>query len=76
MGEDWSERKPDQPFFARITYGGTHRTWNRDPDRPIDINDIELPPYYPQPYGGYSQADDRSFEEEDKEEIDRGHDLC
>ena len=38
--------KPDQPFFARITFGGTHRSWNRDPERPIDIKDVELPPYY------------------------------
>ena len=47
MGEDWSERKPEQPFFARITFGGTHRSWNRDPEHPIDIKDVELPPYYP-----------------------------
>lgn len=47
MGDDWSERKPGQPFFARITYGGTHRMWTRDPKRPIDSADIELPPYYP-----------------------------
>lgn len=47
MGEDWSERKPGQPFFTRITFGGTHRPWNRDPKRPIDIQDVELPPYYP-----------------------------
>ena len=46
MGEDWSERDPDQPFFARITFGGTHRSFNRDPVRPIDIEDVELPPYY------------------------------
>ena len=47
MGEDWSERKPGQPFFARISFAGTHRSWNRDPQRPIDIRDVELPPYYP-----------------------------
>ncbi|MCO8120980.1 sulfatase [Stieleria sp. TO1_6] len=47
MGVDWSEREQDQPFFARITFGGTHRAWNRDPVRPIDIHDVELPPYYP-----------------------------
>ena len=47
MGKDWKERNPDQPFFARITFGGTHRKWNRDPQRPIDPADIELPPYYP-----------------------------
>lgn len=47
MGGDWTERKPDQPFFARITFGGTHRSFKRDPERPIDIEDVELPPYYP-----------------------------
>ncbi|QDV62068.1 sulfatase family protein [Crateriforma conspicua] len=46
MGVDWKDRDPDQPFFARITFGGTHRAWNRDPERPIDIKDVELPPYY------------------------------
>ena len=46
MGKDWSERNPGQPFFARITFGGTHRAWKRDPERPIDPKDIELPPYY------------------------------
>ena len=43
---DWTDRKPGQPFFARITFGGTHRAWKRDPQRPIDIKDVELPPYY------------------------------
>lgn len=47
MGTDWKQRDPDQPFFARITFGGTHRPWNRDPIRPIDPADVELPPYYP-----------------------------
>nr|WP_322606855.1 sulfatase [Pontiella agarivorans] len=46
MGEDWSERKPGQPFFARITFGGTHRSWKRDPVRPISIDEVEIPPYY------------------------------
>ncbi len=47
QGTDWNQRKPGQPFFARITFSGTHRSWNRDPIRPIDIEEIELPPYYP-----------------------------
>ncbi|MDB4474055.1 sulfatase [Opitutaceae bacterium] len=47
MGVDWNERAPDQPFFARITFGNTHRSWDRDPQRPIAIEDVELPPYYP-----------------------------
>ena len=45
--KDWKNRRPNQPFFARITFGGTHRSWKRDPERPIDIEDVELPPYYP-----------------------------
>lgn len=45
-GTDWNQRKPGQPFFARITFGGTHRSWKRDPQRPINIKDVELPPYY------------------------------
>jgi len=47
MGNDWKQRKEGQPFFARITFPGTHRKWNRDPKNPIHINDVELPPYYP-----------------------------
>ena len=47
QGSDWKEREQGQPFFARITFGGTHRAWNRDPQRPIEIDDVELPPYYP-----------------------------
>jgi arylsulfatase A-like enzyme len=47
MGKDWGERSDGQPFFAQITFGGTHRKWLRDPERPIDIADVELPPYYP-----------------------------
>lgn len=46
-GKDWNQREKDQPFFARITFSGTHRKWNRDPQRPIKIEDVELPPYYP-----------------------------
>lgn len=46
MGKDWGDRKDGQPFFAQITLAGTHRKWQRDPQRPIDVADIELPPYY------------------------------
>ncbi|VGO16347.1 Arylsulfatase [Pontiella desulfatans] len=42
----WGGRAKDQPFFAQITLAGTHRTWQRDPQRPIDPAEIELPPYY------------------------------
>ena len=47
IGKDWSERIEGQPFFAQITYGGTHRKWLRDPEKPIDIASVEIPPYYP-----------------------------
>jgi len=46
-GTDWSQRKEGQPFFARITYGGTHRIWKRDPENPIDPAEVEVPPQYP-----------------------------
>lgn len=46
-GTDWNQRGQDQPFFARITFGGTHRPWQRDPQRPIDPQTVEIPPYYP-----------------------------
>lgn len=29
QGTDWNQRKPGQPFFARITFGATHREWLR-----------------------------------------------
>ncbi|WP_111709791.1 sulfatase family protein [Lutibacter citreus] len=42
----WRNREKGQPFFARVTFGGTHRSWRRDPENPIDIKDVEIPPYY------------------------------
>lgn len=46
-GTHWNQRAEGQPFFARVTIGGTHRSWMRDPARPIDTKDVVLPPYYP-----------------------------
>ncbi|MEM6842315.1 MAG: sulfatase [Bacteroidota bacterium] len=48
QGEDWSEREEGQPFFAQLTFPGTHRRWQRDSINPIAIEDVRLPPYYPQ----------------------------
>ncbi|WKN42920.1 sulfatase family protein [Tunicatimonas pelagia] len=48
QGEDWSEREEGQPFFAQLTFPGTHRRWQRDSINPIAIEDVQLPPYYPQ----------------------------
>lgn len=47
MGKSWKERKPGQPFFVQATFGGTHRSFVRDPERPINADDVKLPPYYP-----------------------------
>jgi len=47
-GNDWNERKKDQPFFAQITFEKTHRKWQRDSINSINIKDVVLPPYYPQ----------------------------
>jgi uncharacterized sulfatase len=46
-GTSWTEREPGQPFFAEVHYSETHRTFRRDPDNPIDPDDVEIPPYYP-----------------------------
>lgn len=48
QGKDWSERGEGQPFYAQLTFGGTHRKWNRDLENPIEINEVVVPPYYPQ----------------------------
>jgi N-sulfoglucosamine sulfohydrolase len=47
MGKHWRDRKPGQAFYAQATEPGTHRSWQRDPERPIDEKLVELPPYYP-----------------------------
>ena len=46
-GTDWRQRKPGQPFLAQYNFSLTHRTFKRDPERPIDPTQVELPPYYP-----------------------------
>jgi len=46
-GTDWNQRKPGQPFFAEVHFSEAHRTFSRDPDNPINPDDVELPPYYP-----------------------------
>ena len=48
QGNDWNERAEGQPFFAQLTFPGTHRKWERDSVRPIDYEMVKLPLYYPQ----------------------------
>jgi len=46
-GTDWRQRKPHQPFFAQVHFSETHRVFVRDPQNPINPDNITLPPYYP-----------------------------
>lgn len=46
-GIDWQDRPDNQPFYAQINIPDTHRVFKPDPDRPINPEDVELPPYYP-----------------------------
>jgi len=46
-GADWSQRQDGQPFFAQMYFPETHRQFYRDPDNPIDMDAVEIPPYYP-----------------------------
>lgn len=43
----WQDRPKDKPFFIQLSFGNTHRSWGRDPNRPIDGKDVVVPPYYP-----------------------------
>ena len=47
QGNDWTQRKPGQPFFAHLTFINTHRAWKGDPKHPIDPANVTVPPYYP-----------------------------
>ena len=51
-GNDWRHRQDGQPFFAQITLAVTHRHGNWEKNRagrpdPVDLAEVELPPYYP-----------------------------
>jgi N-sulfoglucosamine sulfohydrolase len=46
-GTDWSQRRTGQPFFAQVNFSLTHRNFRRDKKNPIDPEQVELPPYYP-----------------------------
>jgi len=46
-GTDWNQREETQPFFAMINLRLTHRPFEKDVENPINPEDIELPPMYP-----------------------------
>ncbi|TWU40537.1 sulfatase family protein [Novipirellula artificiosorum] len=52
-GNDWKGRNKQQPFFAQITLGSSHRLkdgWaeiHKTSKRPVDPAAVEIPPYFP-----------------------------
>jgi arylsulfatase A-like enzyme len=44
---DWNQRQTNQPFFAHVNLGLTHRPWERDKLHPIAPDRVRLPPYCP-----------------------------
>jgi len=46
-GTDWRQREEGQPFFSQFNFRLTHRKFERDPERPIDADQVDVPPYYP-----------------------------
>ncbi len=46
-GFSWSGRKPGQPFFAQVHLTHAHRPFERDLSRPVAVDKVILPPYYP-----------------------------
>ena len=46
-GTDWNERGVGQPFFAEMHFTEVHREFKNDPRRPIDADEVEVPPFYP-----------------------------
>ncbi len=46
-GTDWNQRASGQPFFAQINFPETHRTFKKADRNPVNPQDVEIPPYYP-----------------------------
>lgn len=46
-GNDWTNRKEGQPFFAHLNLSLTHRKFLRSKTDPTDPAAVEIPPYYP-----------------------------
>lgn len=47
-GTDWAQRATNQPFYAQVNFHETHRNFARHPERPVNPDRVELPPYYPE----------------------------
>ena len=46
-GNDWSQRAEGQPFYGELTLPVTHRSFTRDEKNPIGMDEVKIPPYYP-----------------------------
>lgn len=46
-GNDWRQRAPGQPFFAMMNIFEPHRPFAQPIDSPINPDEVEVPPYYP-----------------------------
>ena len=46
-GTDWKERASGQPFFAQINFPETHRPFKKAQKNPVNPDDVEIPPCYP-----------------------------
>ncbi len=44
---NWNDLKSDQPFFAQINFPESHRAFKRSKTKPVRVEDVEIPPYYP-----------------------------
>lgn len=45
--DTWDDLKPEKPFFAQINFPESHRTFKRSQTNPVSVDDVEIPPYYP-----------------------------
>jgi len=46
-GTDWSQRAPNQPFFAQLNFFKPHRDFSQDTSRPINPDDVVPLPLLP-----------------------------
>lgn len=45
--DSWDDLKNNQPFYGQINFKESHRVFKGNPRHPIDPDDVNLPPYYP-----------------------------
>lgn len=43
----WEDVDAEKPFFAVVNFSLTHRGFARDKTRPVNVEKVKVPPYYP-----------------------------